>query len=59
MKAVLVAPGMLKKLMCNKSPIPVRSACCALIALLCKRWALLFWPLLLRTPHPGQTTLYR
>ena len=36
-RAMLVAPGMLKRLMCSKSPIPVRSACCALIALLCKR----------------------
>ncbi len=49
MKAVLVAPGMLKKLLSNKSPIPVRSACCALIALLCKRWALLFLILLSRS----------
>lgn len=36
-RSVLVQPGMLKKLMGSKSPIPVRSACCALIALLCKR----------------------
>ena len=40
MKAVLVAPGMLKKLMSSKSPTSVRSACCSLIALLCKRSAL-------------------
>lgn len=36
-RSVLVQPGMLKKLLGSKSPIPVRSACCALIALLCKR----------------------
>lgn len=39
MKSILVKPGMLKQLLSSKSPIPVRSACCALIALLCKRWA--------------------
>ena len=38
-KALLLQPGMLKKLTCNKSAVPIRSACCALVALLCRRHA--------------------
>ena len=38
-KALLLQPGMLKKLICSESAVPVRSACCALVALLCRRHA--------------------
>ena len=38
-KALLLQQGMLKKLICSKSAVPVRSACCALVALLCRRHA--------------------
>ena len=38
-KALLLQPGMLKKLICSKSAVPVRSACCSLVALLSRRYA--------------------
>ena len=51
-KALLLQPSMLKKLINSKSAVPVRSACCELLALLCRRHAQHLPPCrLLQCPH--------